>query len=120
MLDKVLQNSDTILIIAGVAILVILVFCLIARLFRVAIGIAILAVVVPIVFTIFWGDGTKYVSKFASLFNSKYQTQIEEIYQYYKDKDAEDPFIDYDTVTSKVSDSISDVFSKIESEFDKE
>lgn len=114
MVQFIEQHFDTIVIISVVVIAIVLVLCLIAKLFKLAIGVAILAVVIPIIFTIFWGDGSAYVSKFASFFNPKYQEQIESAYQYYKDKDAEDPFVDYDAVKDAVSDALTDVFKPSE------
>lgn len=98
------DNLTTILIVAIAVVIALIVLCVIAKLFKIAIGLGILCIVVPIIFTIFWGDGSKYVSKFASFFQPAYQQQIEDAYEYYKKKDAEDPFVNYDAVSSAVTD----------------
>ena len=103
MLDFFYEHYE-ILICVAVICIVLFGICIFAKLFRVAIGIAVVAIIVPIVFTIFWGDGSAYVSKFSSFFEPAYQQQIEDAYRYYKEKDAEDPFINYDEVSNTVTD----------------
>ena len=100
------EHYTIILIAAIIIVLAVFILCLLAKLFKVAIGLAIAAALIPVLFTIFWGDGTEYVSKFASLFEPEHRQQIEEAYRFYKEKDSEDPFIDYDAV----SDAVTDVF----------
>jgi len=104
MYEFISNNLTTILIVAIAVGIVLIVLCVIAKLFKIAIGLSILCIVVPIIFTIFWGDGSKYISKFASFFQPEYQQQIEDAYEYYKKKDAEDPFVNYDAVSSAVTD----------------
>ena len=98
MYEFVSENLTTILIVAAAVAIVLIILCIVAKLFKIAIGLAILYVVVPIIFTIFWGDGGRYVAKFASFFQPEYQQRIEDVYDYYKQKDAEDPFVNYDAV----------------------
>ena len=98
MIEYIRANLSTILPILLIAAAVIIIICIITKLFRIAIGIAILSVVIPVLITIFWGNGTTYVQKFASLFNNEYKTQIEEAYNYYYQKNAEDPVVNYDEV----------------------
>ena len=119
MREFITQNFETIVTVAAIVTVVVLVLCIIARLFRVAIGVAVLALVIPVLFTIFWGDGTAYVSKIASFLSPSYQEQVEEMYKYYKDKNNSDPIINYDAVTSTVSDTITDVFSEIKDKIQK-
>jgi len=111
------ENFSVILTVTLVLLLVILGICLVAKLFKVAVGILILALVVPYLFMVFWGDGETVVSRFASIFEDKYQQQIEEAYQFYKEKDAEDPFVDYDAASDVVTDVFNDVAQKGEAFF---
>lgn len=104
MYEFLTENYTTILIVAIAVVIALLVLCIIAKLFKIAIGLAILCIVVLIIFTVFWGDGSEYVSKFASFFQPAYKQQIEDAYEYYKRKDSEDPFVDYDAVSNAVTD----------------
>lgn len=97
----------TVLAIGLVAAVILFTICIIRKFVRLAIGIAVLSIIVPVLFTIFWGDGSAYVSELASYLNPKYQQQLEDAYAFYKEKDAEDPVVNYDAV----SDRITDVFS---------
>lgn len=109
------ENYATILVLGLVVAVILFAICIIRRCIRLAIGIAILSVIVPVLFTIFWGDGTAYIAELASYLNPKHQQQIEEAYAYYKAKDAEDPIINYDAV----SDKITDVFSSVQEKEDE-
>lgn len=110
MLAFLQQNYAPVLVVGSVLAIVLFTICVIKKFVRLAIGIAIMSVVIPILFTIFWGDGSSYVSEIASYLNPSHQQQIEEAYAYYKMKDAEDQVINYDAV----SDKITDVFSSIQ------
>lgn len=100
-----LEEHPTEILTAAVIMVVILVgLCLVAKLFKLAIGLLVIAIVVPVLFTIFWGDGHGYVQTFASFFSPKYQQQIESAYDYYREKDSEDPVVDYDAVSDAVTD----------------
>ena len=98
MLDYIRANLSTLLPILLIVAVIAIIICIISRLFRIAIGVAVLTTIIPVLITIFWGDGTTYIQKFASLFNDQYQTQIEQAYDYYYQKNAEDPLVDYDRV----------------------
>lgn len=104
MLTFVETHSSFLLSIAIIAAVTALVICLVAKLFKLAIGVIVISIFIPILFTIFWGDGSAYVSRFASMFEPAYQQQIEGLYKYYKDKDTEDPFVNYDAVSKQVTD----------------
>lgn len=116
MYEFIANNYSTILVVAIAVAIALIILCVIAKLFRIAIGLGILFVVIPIVFTIFWGDGFEYVSKFASFFQPAYQQQIEDAYEYYKKKDAEDPFVDYDAVSNAVTNFFQDYFSEAQNQ----
>lgn len=93
---------------AGLAVLL-FGLCLAAKLFRVAVGLLVLSAVIPIMFAVFWGDGRDYVSQFAGIFYPKHQQQIIEAYEFYKGKDAEDPFVNAEAV----SDAVTDAFAEL-------
>lgn len=109
MLAFLQQNYMPALIIGGILAIVLFTICIIRKFIRLAIGIAIMSVLIPILFTIFWGDGSAYISELASYLTPNHQQQLEEAYAYYKKQDAEDPIINSDAV----SDKITDVFNSI-------
>lgn len=109
MLAFLQQNYMPALIIGGILAIVLFTICIIRKFIRLAIGIAIMSVLIPILFTIFWGDGSAYISELASYLTPNHQQQLEEAYAYYKKQDAEDPIINSDAV----SDKITDVFDSI-------
>ena len=115
MLTFVEEHYTVILIAAIIIVLASFILCLMAKLMRAAIGLVIAAVLIPLLFTIFWGDGSKYVSQFASLFEPEHQHQIEEAYHFYKEKDSEDPLIDCDDV----SDAVTDIFADAKDDLSK-
>ena len=104
----------------GAVLLLFLVLSIVARLFHIAICLAIAAIMIPIAFTIFWGDGTEYVQTFASFLQPKYEQQVNEAYAYFKAKDSEDPFVDYDAVSKTATDIFQDVKGRVEEEWPHE
>ena len=80
-----------VLIIGGILAIVLFAICIIWKFVRLAIGIAILSIIIPILFTIFWGDGSAYISELASYLTPNHQQQLEDAYAYYKDQDSKDP-----------------------------
>lgn len=109
MLAFLQQNYMPVLIIGGILAIVLFTICIIRKFVRLAIGIAILSVIILILFTIFWGDGSAYISELASYLAPNHQQQLEEAYAYYKEQDSKDPIINSDAV----SDKITDVFDSI-------
>lgn len=119
-MSSVLQQNYTLFLVIG-AFLVIVLFaiCVIRKFIRIAIGIAIMSIIVPILFSVFWGDGSFYISEIASNLTPNYQQQLEEAYAYYKQRDAEDQVVDFDAASDKVTDifiSIRDLKNKTRQE----
>lgn len=105
-----LQQSYAPVLAMGIILAMILFAIGIIRKFaRLVIGIVIFSVLVPILFTIFWGNGFAYISKITSYLTPNQQQQIEEAYAYYKERDAEDPIINYDAVSGKITDMFTSV-----------
>lgn len=79
-------------------ILVLLALCLlvsvIMRLTRYIVIFLLLFVIVSTACTITWGDGSAYVSKFASLFSPQVEDQINDGYQFYRAQNEQDPLVD--------------------------
>lgn len=110
-----MPELGSILIAVLVILAVLLVLTLIFRLLKAAIVIALLVVLVPILCTIMWGDGSDYVSKFASLFTSDIETGINEGYEAYRDENAKNPVVDLEQVEQYFDDAsqwVGDKFSQ--------
>lgn len=86
-------NTQTIFTIIMIVLIVALVVSIVAKLFRLALVMAVLTFVAPILITITWGDGSSYVAKFASAFNSDVENAINDGYQYYREEHEKDPGI---------------------------
>jgi len=97
------EHLPAILVVTMVCAVIFIVICIIKKLFQIAIGLFIATLIIPILFTVFWGDGARYVSQFASLFEEPHKQQIEQVYEYYKKKDAEDPFVNADAVSDQIT-----------------
>jgi hypothetical protein len=101
-----LENLDfnSIIIIALIILILFIIFCLFAKFIRVAIGLTILLVFVPILYNVFWGDGTDYIKEFSAIFSPRYSQEIQDAYQYYRDKE--------NAVMSITDDTVSHVLNK--------
>ena len=73
------------LIVGGIALAV----CLVLKLFKIAVGVVLLMILVPNLFTIFFGNGTDTVKNISQYFDSDTGQQITESYDYFKKKDKE-------------------------------
>lgn len=107
--------SGNIHIIAAAAIIlfgVLFIICVVGKFFRVAVGLVVLSILIPILFTIFWGDGTKYVHQFSSILTEPHKQNVEEFYK--KFKETEDPVIDYGVVSDKATHLFEDFKAKTE------
>ncbi|WP_289026357.1 hypothetical protein [uncultured Flavonifractor sp.] len=91
-----MPDLHIILIVILVILAVCLVFAILFRLIRIAVVVVGLIILVPILCTIMWGDGTGYVSKFASIFSPEIEESINDGYETYRDQNAEDPIVDMD------------------------
>lgn len=93
-----MPDIGAILVIILVILAILLVVSLVFRLIKVAIVIAALVIFVPIICTIMWGDGTDYVSKFASIFTPDIEEGISDGYEAYRDEYSKNPVVDMDQV----------------------
>lgn len=91
-----MDHLKTLLIIFLVIIAISLIISIIFRLVRVALVLGAMIIIVPILCTIMWGDGTNFVSKFASLFTPEIEQSINDGYVQYRDQNAKDPIVDLD------------------------
>lgn len=110
-----------------IPILILLVICLVVailmRITRVIVMVAALIIIVPIFCTILWGDGTDYVSKFASVFTPQIEQDINDGYQIYKEENEKNPVVDMDQLdeyAGQAKDAVSGWFaSKVQTDKDK-
>lgn len=92
-------------------ILVLLALCLlvsiIMRLTRCIVLFLLLLILVSAAYTITWGDGSAYVSKFASLFSPQIEEQINDGYRFYRAQSSQEPIIDTNQIESYADDAVS-------------
>ena len=103
MLELIRENIHLIIALAVALFTVLFVICVIRKFFQAAVGLVILSVLIPILFTVFWGDGTEYVHEFASYFAEPYKENITEFYDTFKERDLASPLIDYGAVSEKAT-----------------
>lgn len=103
MLEIIRENINFITALSVALFGVLFVICVIGKFFRVAVALVILSVLIPILFTVFWGDGTEYVHEFASYFAEPYKENITEFYGAFKERDLASPLIDYGAVSEKAT-----------------
>ncbi len=115
MLEFIKENIQLITTISIALFATLFIICIIKKFVRLAIGLAVMTVLIPILFTVFWGDGTEYVHEFASVFAEPHRQNIEEFYEEFKERDREAPVIDYGAVSEKAT----HVFETAKHEADK-
>lgn len=102
-----LLETYPVLKIALIVAVVFFIISLIGKLFRLAIGIAVVAFMISVGSTILLGDGTEYVSTATQFLPESYQEQINDAYQDYRQKEAEHPLLgDGENVSDSVLDRI--------------
>ena len=109
------MDARTLLIIFIVVVAICLAVSILLRLTRIALVLAGLFILVPILCTIMWGDGTDFVSKFASIFAPEIEQGINDGYGQYRDQNAKDPIVDIDQLDKYFQDAqqaVKDQFSK--------
>lgn len=116
MLEFISQNIHVITTATIILIGVLFIICIIGKFFRVAVGLVILSILIPILFTVFWGDGTEYVHQFSSILTEPHKQNVEEFYK--KFKETEEPVIDYGAVSDKATHLFEDFKSKAEAQFE--
>lgn len=89
--------DSLVLIVIGILV-VLLIFCLIAHLAKIAIGIAVIVFVIPMLFTLYFGDGSNIVNKVTDYLDPTVGQQVEESYKHFKDKEKENPVLDIDAI----------------------
>lgn len=109
------MDARTLLIIFIVVVAICLAVSILLRLTRIALVLAGLFILVPILCTIMWGDGIDFVSKFASIFAPEIEQGINDGYGQYRDQNAKDPIVDIDQLDKYFQDAqqaVKDQFSK--------
>lgn len=102
MLD--LLDVDKLILVGLFVIIPIIIFCVVVKMIRVAIGLFILLLLAPVMYNIFWGDGGEYIKNIASFAPPQYSQEIQDMYQYYKLKGDAVMSINNDTVSRAISD----------------
>ena len=110
-----MPDPKVLLIIFAGILLIALAFSIIFRLIRIAIVLGIIILLVPILCTIMWGNGSDYISKFASIFTPDIEESINRGYEEYREENAKSPIIDMDQLQEyfdDVVDTAKDAFSQ--------
>lgn len=95
-----MPELQTLIKVAAILMAICLVLSIIFHMPRLTFTLVVMVVLVPILCTIMWGDGQKYVAKVASLFVPEIEQQINDSYSLYHDLNASDPVVDLDQVQS--------------------
>lgn len=95
-----MPEIQTLIKIMAILMAVCLVLSIIFHMPRATVVLVILIITVPMLCTIMWGDGTKYVAKIASLFTPELEQQINDGYRMYHDANAADPVVDIEQLES--------------------
>ena len=111
-----LENLKPFLPVIIILVIIVLVIGIITKLIKAAIMIAVAMVVIPTLFTVFFADGSHIVSKTAEYLPDDRAQLLEEGYQYFKDKEAQNPALDVEKIqedagkaVDRVQDTITDV-----------
>lgn len=88
------ESARVIFMIVMAILIVAMVVMLLMKLFQFALAVAACVIIVPILVTITWGDGSEYVSKFAAIFTPNIEETINDGYQYYREENEKDPVVD--------------------------
>lgn len=89
------------------------IFFIVLKLFHAFFAMIVLAIVIPILFTIFFGNGSNLVHDISSYLTPDVGQQVEQSYDYFKKKDFEDQIIDYQKISNKVSSVATEKFSYV-------
>lgn len=102
---------------------VIVVVLLILRLFKVAIGIFLVVTIVPILCTLFFGDGSDLIDQAAKYLPPEAGQQLEESYDYFKERERMDPVLDteqiHNDLQEKVNETVSGIVSNARESFEE-
>lgn len=71
---------------------------LIGKLFRAAVVMVILFLLISVASTVLLGDGTAYVNGVTQFVSDEYRGKIEEAYQEYRERETSDPVFNYDAI----------------------
>lgn len=95
-----MPELQTLIKLAAILMAICLVLSVLFHMSRAAIVFLIMLITVPMLCTIMWGDGSRYVARVASLFTPEIEQQINDGYRVYHDANAEDPVVDLDQIES--------------------
>ena len=106
------HGLDSKVIVTGVIIVVaslIIVLC-VKKLLSVALGLAAFLIIVPMLFTVFFGDGGNIVDKVTEYLSPEVAEKVEQGYEYFKDQESEHPLLNHDKIQETVDDVIGQLF----------
>jgi len=121
MIDRlmVLLEAYPALKIVFIVAVVAVILSILGKLFRLALAILLVSALITIFSSVILGDGTEYVSKAAQFLPEEYQNKVEDTYQDFRLREAEDPVLDYEKLRNGVQnrveeakDAVSDAIGK--------
>lgn len=107
-------NFELILTLTIVLVAAALILLVIMKLFKVAIGVGIAFVLIPMLFTLFFGDGSALIQQAAGYLPPETGQQLEESYDYFKEKESQDQLIDAEKVQEAVDDAKSSMQERLQ------
>lgn len=107
-------NFELILTLTIVLVLAALIVLVIMKLFKVAIGVGIAFVVIPMMFNLFFGDGSAMIKQAAEYLPPEKGQQLEESYNYFKQKESQDQLIDTQKILEAAEEAKNNVHEKLQ------
>lgn len=105
-----LDTIVTLICIVAVAAIIVLLFF---KLIKAAIGVGITLILIPMLFNLFFGDGKELVKKAADYLPPETGKQLEENYDYFKQKEAEDPVLNVEKIQETAEDIKNSITEKL-------
>lgn len=108
-----LENIKPFLPIIIILVIIILAIGIITKLIKTAILLALALVIIPTLFTVFFADGSDIVSKTAKYLPDDRAQLLEDGYQYFKDKESQNPALDVEQIQKDAGEAVDQVQNKI-------
>lgn len=108
-----LENIKPFLPIILILVIIILAIGIITKLIKTAILLALALVIIPTLFTVFFADGSDIIAKTAKYLPDDRAQLLEDGYQYFKDKESQNPALDVEQIQKDAGETVEQVQDKI-------
>lgn len=95
MFEEIWKNHTGACLAVAALVTLALLALILVKMLKVAAGLAIVAIGIPILAVIFWGNGAGYVDSLTRLLDEPKREQILESYAFYRFREEQDPIIDF-------------------------